>query len=147
MLDERQHGEPRYAVSELTFGHRCDDRFVIHNDGATAVSLEYAIEKGTEHTRLTLGPRELVERDSKATGALELWMDGKLIAKALKENMDGGVLRLLQRLWLPTVLSEVYWSADCDRRSRRGAPRSLADNGRRRALRTRVPLLGQPGRV
>jgi hypothetical protein len=77
---------PVADVSELTFGYRCDDRFVVRNDGATAVNLEYAIEKGTEHTRLTLGPRELVELDSKAKGAMELWMDGKLIAKALKEK-------------------------------------------------------------
>ena len=77
---------PVANVSELTFGYRCDDRFVIRNDGAASVDLEYAIEKGTEHTRFTLGPRELLELDSKAKGALELWMDGKLIAKALKEK-------------------------------------------------------------
>jgi hypothetical protein len=77
---------PVADVAQLTFGYRCDDRFVVRNDGNRSVDLEYAIEKGNEHTKLTLGARELVELDSKSKDALELWMDGKLIAKAIKEK-------------------------------------------------------------
>jgi hypothetical protein len=77
---------PVAETAQLTFGYRCDDRFVIRNDGAKPVDLEYAIEKGTEHTKLTLGSRELVELDSKSKDPMELWMDGKLIAKAIKEK-------------------------------------------------------------
>lgn len=77
---------PVADVAQLTFGYRCDDRFVIRNDGNKSVDLEYAVEKGNEHTKLTLGARELVELDSKSKDALELWMDGKLIAKAIKEK-------------------------------------------------------------
>lgn len=77
---------PVADAAQLTFGYRCDDRFVVRNDGANAVNLEYALEKGTDHTRLTLGARELVELDSKSRSPMELWMDGKLIAKALKEK-------------------------------------------------------------
>ncbi len=77
---------PVADVAQITFGYRCDDRFVIRNDGNRSVDLEYALEKGNEHTRLQLGARELVELDSKSKDALELWMDGKLIAKAMKEK-------------------------------------------------------------
>lgn len=77
---------PIAEAAQLTFGYRCDDRFVIRNDGAKPVDLEYGVEKGTEHTKLTLGARELIELDSKSKEAMELWMDGKLIAKAIKEK-------------------------------------------------------------
>lgn len=77
---------PIAEAAQLTFGYRCDDRFVIRNDGNKPVDLEYAVEKGNEHTKLTLGARELVELDSKSKEAMELWMDGKLIAKAMKEK-------------------------------------------------------------
>ncbi|QJR37375.1 hypothetical protein [Gemmatimonas groenlandica] len=70
----------------VTFGQLCEDRFVIRNDGTKPVDLEYAVEKGTEHTKLTLGARELVELESKAKEPLELWIGGKLVAKAEKEK-------------------------------------------------------------
>ena len=71
---------------QVTFGQLCEDRFVIRNDGAKPVDLEYAVEKGTEHTKLTLNARELVELESKAKEPLELWIGGKLVAKAEKEK-------------------------------------------------------------
>jgi hypothetical protein len=77
---------PIADMTQLTFGQLCEDKFVIRNDGATPVTLEYGVEKGTEHTRLTLAGRELVELESKSKEAVELWMDGKLIAKAEKER-------------------------------------------------------------
>jgi hypothetical protein len=77
---------PVADIAQLTFGYRCDDRFIIRNDGASPVALAYAVEKGNEHTPITLGARELVELESKSKAALELWMDGKLIAKAEKEK-------------------------------------------------------------
>lgn len=70
----------------VTFGQLCEDRFVIRNDGTKPVELEYAVEKGTEHTKLTLNARELVELESKAKEPLELWIGGKLVAKAVKEK-------------------------------------------------------------
>lgn len=77
---------PVADIAQLTFGYRCDDRFVIRNDGAAPVALAYGVEKGNAHTPITLGARELVELESKSKAALELWMDGKLIAKAEKEK-------------------------------------------------------------
>ena len=70
----------------VTFGQLCEDRFVIRNDGTKPVDLEYAVEKGTEHTKLTLNAREVVELESKAKEPLELWIGGKLVAKAVKEK-------------------------------------------------------------
>lgn len=77
---------PLADAAQLTFGYLCGDRFVIRNDGAEPVTLEYGVEKGTEHTKLTLNGREAVELESRSRADVELWMDGKLIAKAEKEK-------------------------------------------------------------
>lgn len=72
--------------ARITFGYLCDDRFVVRNDGDKVANLEYAVEKGNEHTKLQLNAHELVELNSKSRNAMELWMDGKLVAKATKER-------------------------------------------------------------
>ncbi len=77
---------PISEVAQITFGYRCDDRFVIRNDGSRPVALEYALQKGNEHFKVSLNSREQVELDSKSKESMELWMDGKLIATALKEK-------------------------------------------------------------
>lgn len=77
---------PIADAAQLTFGYLCDDRFVVRNDGTKPIELEYGVEKGTEHTKLTLNARESVELASKSKDAVELWMDNKLIAKAMKEK-------------------------------------------------------------
>lgn len=79
---------PIADAAQVTFGYLCDDRFVIRNDGTRAIELEYGLEKGTEHTKLRLEARESVELASPSRNALELWMDGKLIARALKEKVS-----------------------------------------------------------
>ena len=77
---------PITEIAQLTFGYRCDDRFVIRNDGNKPANVEYALEKGKEHFKLTLGARELVELESPSKADMELWMDGKMVAKAMKEK-------------------------------------------------------------
>ncbi len=77
---------PFADAAQLTFGYLCDDRFIVRNDGTRPVELEYGLERGTEHTKLSLNARETVELASKSKDAIELWMDGKLIAKAIKEK-------------------------------------------------------------
>lgn len=77
---------PIADAAQITFGYLCDDRFVIRNDGTKPIDLEYGLEKGTEHTKLALGARESIELESKGKAPIELWMDGKLIAKALKDK-------------------------------------------------------------
>lgn len=81
---------PIADIAHLTFGSLCEDRFVIRNDGPAPVTVEYAVQKGTEHTRLALGGREQVELESKSKEPLELWMDGKLVARAEKEGRKCG---------------------------------------------------------
>ena len=77
---------PIADAAQITFGYLCDDRFVIRNDGTQPIDLEYGVEKGTEHTKLTLNGREAVELSSRSREPVELWMDGKLIAQAIKEK-------------------------------------------------------------
>ena len=72
--------------AQLTFGYLCDDRFVVRNDGTNPVDLEYSVSRSNEHTKLTINGRETVELASKSREAMELWIDGKLVAKALKEK-------------------------------------------------------------
>src|SRR5690349_6907316 len=55
---------PINEETRITFGYLCEDRFVIRNDGDKAVDLEYAIEKGNEHTKLSVNAHELVELNS-----------------------------------------------------------------------------------
>ena len=95
----------------VTFGQLCEDRFVIRNDGAKPVDLEYAVEKGTEHTKLTLNPRELVELESNAKEPLELWIGGKLVAKAEKEkrackDVQGNALVLVAPLEVAAIAKD-----------------------------------------
>src|SRR6187399_2539936 len=63
---------PIASAAQLTFGYLCDDRFVIRNDDTKPVDLEYGLEKGTTHTKLTLSARESVELSSKSRNAIEL---------------------------------------------------------------------------
>lgn len=79
---------PIADAAQVTFGYVCDDRFVIRNDGTKPIDLEYGLEKGTEHTRITLNARESVELNSPTKASMELWMDGKLIAKAIKDKVS-----------------------------------------------------------
>ncbi len=77
---------PIADAPQITFGYVCDDRFIIRNDGTKPIDLEYGLEKGTEHTRISLSARESVELNSPTKASIELWMDSKLIGKALKER-------------------------------------------------------------
>ncbi len=77
---------PIADAAQVTFGYVCDDRFMIRNDGTKPIDLEYGLEKGTEHTRITLNARESVELASPSKAAMELWMDGRLIAQTVKER-------------------------------------------------------------
>jgi hypothetical protein len=77
---------PIADAAQVTFGYVCDDRFIIRNDGTQPIDLEYSLEKGTEHTKISLNARESVELNSPTKAAMQLWMDGKLIATAIKDK-------------------------------------------------------------
>jgi hypothetical protein len=77
---------PIAEITQITFGSLCEDRFVIRNDGSNPVALEYKVSKGTEMTSVRLEGRELIELESPSKEPVELWIDGKLVAKAEKER-------------------------------------------------------------
>ena len=59
---------------------------MLFRSGEAAVDVEYGLEKGAEHTKLTVNAHETVELASKSRDAVELWVDGKLVARAKKER-------------------------------------------------------------
>jgi hypothetical protein len=69
-------------AAQLTFGHLCEDRFVVRNDGTQPVTLAYALERATEQQPLTIGAREQVELAATGRRPLELWKDGRRLAVA-----------------------------------------------------------------
>ena len=73
-------------VAHLTFGYLCDDSFLLRNDGAQEIRAEVGLNKGTEHTPVPLGAHEQVQFTSKSKEDVELWVDGKLVAKAPKDK-------------------------------------------------------------
>ena len=62
---------PLANVTQLTFGHLCGDRFVVRNDGPSAIDLQYGLAGGTEHADLKIGGRESVELESTGRQAVE----------------------------------------------------------------------------
>jgi hypothetical protein len=73
-------------ISRLTFGYLCDDTFVLRNDGDKAVTASLGVAKSGEQTALALAAHEQVQFTSKSKEDVELWVDGKLVAKAEKEK-------------------------------------------------------------
>ena len=75
-------------ISHVTFGHLCDDTFVLRNDGSRELVAQLGVSKGTEHTPVTLAAKEQLEFSSRGKEDVELWIDGKLVAKAEKEKRE-----------------------------------------------------------
>lgn len=73
-------------ISRLTFGYLCDDTFVLRNDGEKPVNANLAVAKSGEQTPVALAAHEQVQFTSKSKEDVELWVDGKLVAKAEKEK-------------------------------------------------------------
>lgn len=79
----------RSAVSDMsrvTFGYLCDDTFVLRNDGDKPVSASLSVEKSGEQTPVALAAHEQVQFTSKGKQDVELWVDGKLVARAEKQK-------------------------------------------------------------
>ena len=64
------------GAAQVTFGYVCDDRFVIKNDGAQSVNLEYGLHDGAQLTGITVQPGESVQLSSRSNASFELWKDG-----------------------------------------------------------------------
>lgn len=73
-------------ISRLTFGYLCDDTFVLRNDGDKVVNATLGVAKSGEQTPVALAAHEQVQFSSKSKEDVELWIDGKLVAKAEKEK-------------------------------------------------------------
>lgn len=73
-------------IARLTFGYLCDDTFVLRNDGDKLVNASLGVAKSGEQTAMALAAHEQVQFTSKSKDDVELWIDGKLVAKAEKEK-------------------------------------------------------------
>jgi hypothetical protein len=73
-------------ISRLTFGYLCDDTFVLRNDGDKPVNASLGVTKSGEQTAVALAAHEQVQFTSRSKDDVELWVDGKLVAKAEKEK-------------------------------------------------------------
>ena len=71
---------------ELAFGYECGDRFIVRNDGAQPVLLEYAAAGSRDRSELHLKGKQSAEIASAQDGNLELWVGGKLVASEPKGN-------------------------------------------------------------
>ena len=77
---------PTQQSVQLAFGYECGDRFVVRNDGTQPVETEYGVAGVPERSKLRLKEREVVELSSGSDKAVELWVNGGLVASALKSD-------------------------------------------------------------
>ncbi len=70
----------------LTFGHLCEDTFVLRNEGDQVVEATLGVEKGNSQVPVTLAAREQIEFKSPSKEDAQLWVGGKLVAKAEKQR-------------------------------------------------------------
>jgi hypothetical protein len=75
------------ATVQLAFGYECDDRFLVRNDGAQSVTVEYGVPGAQQRSSLDLKGNESVELASTTNEPLELWVGGKLVATERKGNL------------------------------------------------------------
>jgi hypothetical protein len=71
---------------QLAFGYECDDRFLVRNDGAQAVDVEYTVQGAPARSKLHLNAKESAEMSSVSSNPVELWVNGKLVATERKGN-------------------------------------------------------------
>jgi hypothetical protein len=79
-----QGGQP---TVQLAFGYECDDRFLVRNDGAQTVTVEYGVSGAQQRSSLDLKGNEAMELASTSNEPLELWVGGKLVATERKGNV------------------------------------------------------------
>jgi hypothetical protein len=75
---------------ELAFGYECGDRFIVKNDGAQPVLVEYAPAGSRDKSQLHLNGKQSVEIAMAQDGNLDLFVGGKLVASAPKGNRPCG---------------------------------------------------------
>lgn len=83
-------GAQQAPAVQLAFGYECGDRFLIKNDGSQPVSLEWKTVGSQDRSQLHLNAKESREIASAANDAVELWVNGKLVATEPKGNKACG---------------------------------------------------------
>ncbi|MFI5310878.1 MAG: hypothetical protein ACHQQ3_06565 [Gemmatimonadales bacterium] len=83
---QAQGTQPAQQTVQLAFGYECDDRFLVRNDGAQPVDIEYNVAGSADRSQLRLLGRQSVEISSPSNDALELRVGGKLVSTAHKAN-------------------------------------------------------------
>jgi hypothetical protein len=75
---------------QLAFGYTCGDRFLIKNDGSQPVAIEWKTSGSQDRSQLHLNANESREIASASGDAVELWVNGKLVATEPKGNKPCG---------------------------------------------------------
>ena len=75
---------------QLAFGYECGDRFLIKNDGAQPVSLEWRVVGSQDRSQLRLNARESREIASASSESVELLVNGKVVATEPKGDKPCG---------------------------------------------------------
>lgn len=78
-------GVPAAAV-QLAFGYDCGDRFLIRNEGSQPVTLEWKTTGSQDRSQVHLNANESRQIASASPDAVELWVNGKLVATEPKGN-------------------------------------------------------------
>ncbi|MBU6365953.1 MAG: hypothetical protein KJT01_07065, partial [Gemmatimonadetes bacterium] len=73
-------------VRRLTFGQLCEDRFLLRNDGDREVAGALAVAGAGEQVPYTLAAHEQLEFSARGKGDVELWVEGKLVARAERQK-------------------------------------------------------------
>jgi hypothetical protein len=83
-------GAQQAPAVQLAFGYECGDRFLIKNDGNKPVSLEWKATGSQDRSPLHLNANESREIASASSDAVELWVNGKVVATEPKGNKPCG---------------------------------------------------------
>lgn len=73
-------GAQQAPAVQLAFGFECGDRFLVKNDGSAPVTLEWKATGSADRSQLHLGANESREIASASNDAVELYVNGKLVA-------------------------------------------------------------------
>lgn len=78
---------------QIAFGYSCGDRFLVRNDGANPVVIEYAMSGSQDKAQLHLNGKQQTEIASAQSGNMELWVSGRIVASEPKGNLACGAPR------------------------------------------------------
>ncbi|MFI5231186.1 MAG: DUF6600 domain-containing protein [Gemmatimonadales bacterium] len=73
-------GAQQAPAVQLAFGFECGDRFLVKNDGSAPVTLEWKATGSADRSQLHLGANESREIASASNDAVELYVNGKVVA-------------------------------------------------------------------